>query len=461
MTNDNLCDCQMFLLKTVANPLKSGRHGPRVSRNPERLIIVFNPKNQHSMRINFSKSLLATALSLSLPQGLWAADLFNLNLTVNQGTASEQTGSTSFSTVEQLFNQLDSAGLTQVANTYKSTADATALIDYRGLGMTINAVGKDVTLKIPGVISDQVFNTGATRDDNLNQLEDFFKRDGGAILSAIQKKLAATSPVDPIAGNPNSLQSTMVASGFDQSFTAFASNVKAVPGSGAQASDNSGLVALGLRFGSYSQNGLRSDSVTLPLSYTYRGFGEGRQLSFNLPITVGQVGSAKVVQGGLGVAYRHPVNENWALTPAASLGAAGSIDLGSAAAMTSYSLTSQYTIPLDEYEFSIGNMIGRYETLKIQTKDYSYDPGISNMIYRNGVMVSKRVDLGGKPMALEFSVINTVFTGSELYNKWTNEYGMTIGTRKGSDLPSYLRAGISLLQGQKSHGVSFNVGYWF
>lgn len=412
-------------------------------------------------KIFTTQSILAAALSLAFSQGAWAADPFTLDLTVNQGTPTEQTGSTSFATVEQLFNQLDTAGLKQVADTYQSTADATALINYRGLGMTINAVGKDVTLKIPGVIPDQLFNTGATRDDNLDLLDDFFKRDGGSILSAIQKKLAATSPVDPIAGNPNSLQSTMVASGFDQSFTAFASNVKAAPASTAQTSDNSGLVALGLRFGSYSQNGLRSESVTLPLGYTYRGFGEGRQLSFNLPITVGQVGSAKVVQGGLGVAYRHPMNENWALTPAVGLGAAGSIDLGSAAAMTSYSVTSQYTIPLDEYEVSIGNMIGRYETLKIQTKDYSYDPGISNMIYRNGVMVSKRVDLGGKPMALEFSVINTVFTGSELYNKWTNEYGMTIGTRKGADLPSYLRAGISLLQGQKSHGVSFNVGYWF
>ena len=413
------------------------------------------------MRKFFSKPVLAAALSLTFSQGMWAADLFKIDLTVNQGSSSEQSGSSSFSTVEQLFNQLDQAGLKQVVNSYSDQANANARVDYRGLGMIIDAVGTAVTLKIPGVIPDQVFNTGNTRDDNLNLLDDFFKRDGGAILSAIQKKLAATSPVDPIAGNPNSLQSTMVSSGFDQSFTAFASSVKAAPAGAAQASDNSGLVALGLRFGSYSQGGLKSESVTLPLSYTYRGFGEGRQLSFNLPITVGQVGSAKVLQGGLGVAYRHPMNENWALTPAVGLGAAGSIDLGSAAAMTSYSVTSQYTIPMDGYDVSIGNMIGRYETLKIQTKDYSYDPGISNMIYRNGALLSKGIELGGKPMALEFSAINTVFTGSDLYNKWTNEFGVTIGTRKGSDLPSYLRAGITLLQGDRSHGVSFNFGYWF
>lgn len=408
------------------------------------------------MKINSKATILAGTAALLLSQGLSAAELFTLDLKVGP-----QTGSTSFSTVQQLFNQLDTAGLKQVVDGYSDTANATARVDYRGLGMTIDAVGSSVTLKIPGVITDKVFDQGATRDDNLNALEDFFKRDGGAILSAIQKKLAATSPVDPIAGNPNSLQSTMVASGFDQSFTAFATNVKAAPATMAQTSDSSGLVALGLRFGSYSQSGLRSESVTLPLAYTFRGLGEGRQFSFNLPITVGQVGSAKVVQGGLGVAYRHPMNDNWALTPAVGLGAAGSIDLGSAAAMTSYSVTSQYTIPLDEYEVSIGNMIGRYETLKIQTKDYAYDPGISNVIFRNGAMLSKPVEFGGKPMALEFSAINTVFTGTEVYNKWTNEFGVTIGTRKGSDLPSYLRTGISLLQGQKSHGVSLNFGYWF
>ena len=415
------------------------------------------------MRKILSQPVLAVALSLTFSQGLWAADLFKLDVTVHPGTPAEQTGSTGFANVKDLFNQLDGPGLQQVSNSYSDTAATNARIDYRGLPMSIDmaAGGTAVTLKIPGVIPDQVFDKGSTRDANLNAVDDFFKRNGDSLMSAIQKKLAATSPVDPIAGNPNSLQSTMVASGFDQAFTAFASNVKAAPTTTAQAADSSGLVALGLRFGSYSQNGLRSESVTLPLSYTYRGFGEGRQLSLNLPITVGQVGSAKVLQGGLGVAYRHPMNENWALTPAASLGAAGSIDMGSAAAMTSYSVTSQYTIALDGYDLSIGNMIGRYETLKIQTKDYSYDPGISNTIYRNGVMLSQPVVLEGKPLALEFSAVNTVFTGSELYNKWTNEFGVTIGTRKGSDQPSYLRAGISLLQGAKSHGLSLNFGYWF
>ena len=404
------------------------------------------------MQHHFKKPLLAAAVSLTLSQGLWAQDLFKLDLNAN-GTQ----GTTSFSTVQQLFNNLNQADLQKIVGAYSSTASATMDLGYRGLGMTIVAEGKNITLKIPGVIADQSFTAGATRDANLSLLSDFFKHDGGAILSAIQKKLSEVSPVDPIAGNPGSLQSTMAANGFDQAFTAFASNVKAAP----QTPDGSGLVALGLRFGSYSQAGLKSQNVTLPLGYTYRGFGQGRQLSINVPITVGQVGSAKVLQGGLGVAYRHPINTRWALTPAVNVGAAGSVDLGSVAAMTSYSLTSQYTIPMARYELSIGNMIGRYQTLKIQTKDFSYDPGITNMVYRNGAMVSRNVELRGKPLALEVAAINTVYAGSTLYNKWTNELGVTIGTRKGSDLPSYLRAGVTLLQGQKSHGVNFNLGYWF
>jgi hypothetical protein len=82
-------------------------------------------------------------------------------------------------------------------------------------------------------------------------------------------------------------------------------------------------------------------------------------------------------------------------------------------------------------------------------------------VYRNGVMVSRPVTVGNQPMSVEVSFVNTQFTGSALYNKWTNELGLTVGTRRGSDLPSYLRAGITLLKGQRSSGVSFNVGYWF
>jgi len=409
-------------------------------------------------RSNFHRLAVASAAA-AFSLGVQAQDTFSLTLTVNPDV-SPQSSSVGFSTVQQLFDRLDAGGLQSLVNAYTEASPAALRFGYRGLDMfvTTAAGSSTVTLNIPGIVDGKAF-TGANRDASFDLMVDFFETDGGEVLSAVNRKLAEVSPVDPIAGNPMSMQSMMVASDFDSAFTAFASNIKAAPVG--QQPDHSGLAALSLRLGRFSQAGLESESATLPLSYTFRGLGGGRQLTFNLPISVASVGEAKVYKLGMGLAYRHPMSERWALTPAINLGASGSEDLGSVAAMTSVSLTSQYTIPFNDFEISIGNMVGQYDTLKIETDNFSYDPGIRNTVFRNGIMVSRPVSLGGWPMSLELSFVNTQFTGSALFNSWTNELGLTIGTRRGSDLPSYLRAGITLLDGERSRGVMFNVGYWF
>lgn len=421
--------------------------------------------NAYIMKTTTSKKIFLSVLLTGASGLAFAQDLFSLTVDVNG--ASEKAA---FSSVEDLFDKFDKQGFQSIQSTYTDTSAATATINYRNLPIFIVTENnnKNITLLIPAIGLNQTFNSAPNRDGNLDALTEFFKKDGGSIISQLQKKLAEVSPVDPIAGNPSSLQSTMVSAGFDQGFTQYASSIKTATGSvqGNGNPSSNGLIALGLRFGQYSQQGLTSRSITLPLGYTYRGFKNGGELSINMPLTYGTVssssGTAKTAQGGLGVAYRQPITNQWALTPAMNVAVAGSIDLGSVAAMQSFSLTSQYSFNHEGYEISIGNMVGLYNTLKIQTKDFSYDPGIKNTIFRNGIMVSRPISLlAQKDLSIEVSFINTQFTGTELYNKWTNELGITLGTSKSSSRPSYLRAGLTLLQGQKSRGVSANIGYWF
>lgn len=410
-------------------------------------------------QFSFGKWSVAIAAAGMLSVSAHATDIFTME--VNTGGS---TGRLGFVSVPDLFDKLNAGGLKSIQNSYSDTAAASVNIGYRGLPIQIvtAANSPSVQLIIPGLGILQDFTSRATRDGNLDDLADFFKRDGGAIISALQKKLAEASPVDPIAGNPASLQSQMASSNFDQTFTAFATNIKAAPATGGQQQEgNSGLMALGLRFGHYSQAGLTTQTVTLPLSYTYRGWGEGRQLTINMPLMYGKTEGAQIVQGGLGMAYRHPINDNWALTPSLNVAASGSVDLGSVGAMTSASLTSQYGFKFRDLDWSMGNMVGVYSTLKIKTKDYSYDPGIKNTIFRNGLMVSQPITLAGQKLAVEYAFINTQFNGAALYNKWTNEFSITLGTSKASNLPSYLRAGITILRGQQSKGTTLNVGYWF
>jgi hypothetical protein len=423
------------------------------------------------MKISTSKKILLSVLLIGSSGMAFSADLFSLTIDVN-GSA----GKAAFSSAQDMFDKFDNGGFKSIQGDYTDTSAATAIVDYRSLpiGITAAANSPNIELKIDAIGVTKTF-IGSDRNGSLKLLTDFFKKDGGSIISQLQKKLAEVSPIDPIAGNPNSLQSTMVSTGFDQAFSQFATSIKTDAASATAsgrtsgntgASSSNGLVAVGLRFGQYSQQGLTSKSITLPLAYTYRGFENGGQLSFNMPLTYGAVssssGTAKTAQGGLGIAYRQPITDKWALTPAVNVAASGSIDLGSVAAMRSVTLASQYSFNHEGYEVSIGNMVGLYSTLKIQTKDFSYDPGIENTIFRNGLMVSHPVTLlNHKDLSLELSFINTQFTGTALYNKWTNELGLTLGTSKSSNLPSYLRMGVTLLQGQKSHGMSANIGYWF
>ena len=66
-------------------------------------------------------------------------------------------------------------------------------------------------------------------------------------------------------------------------------------------------------------------------------------------------------------------------------------------------------------------------------------------------------------MALEVSYINTLFSGTDLYSKQYNEFGLTIGTNKSAtSARSFLRGGITYLQGQNGiKGLRLNFGYWF
>lgn len=401
----------------------------------------------------------ATALAVScLSSGaVLAADNFVITTTVGTNTATY-----GFKSAEEAVNAIEVSNLrTRLA--YTGVEPVNMLINYRGLPVTLvfpTTNSTSLQFSVPALNINRTFNgVGATvssaRDNAQDQLSDFLK--SGDVLGQIMKKLAEVSPVDPIAGNPNSLQSMLVASDFNNAFTSHASNIVA----GGQAGTPN-LVGLGLRFGSYSQGGLKSQAYTLPLSYTIRpDIDPRRQLSFTLPITVGNVEGAQTYHAAAGVNYRIPMNDRWALTPGGNWAITGSKDLGSVAQIASASLTSSYVIEMGADSLAIGNMVGYYQTMKFSAGGYSFDPDIKNTVFRNGVMYSMPTSLWGGGKSMEYSFINTTFTGTDLYNKSTNEIGATIGTNKGASARSYLRAGGTYLFSSKTHGVSFNVGYWF
>ncbi len=416
---------------------------------------------RHSVarRVGRPAAMAALACALGAAPAAFAADNFGYSLSVNGGAAVSQ----GFQTAEDFLNGFDRAAIERLVSTYNEATDSAAFTaSFRGIpvNLAFPTVGSTLlTFNVPTLGISQSF-TGATRDASQQLLEDFLKTNGQDILSRILKEAAKVSPNDPIAGNPASMMGGMVANGYDASFTSQASQIiSGVP----QPGDRSNQLGLGLRFGSYKTGDVNTQTTTIPLSYTVRFDGDPRkQIVINLPFTYGTTEGAKLMNFAPSVSLRLPMNDRWTLTPTVSYGVTGSVDLASVAQMASVAVTSVYTIPVGDWAVSIGNMIGHYKTLKISIGDFSSDPDIANTVYRNGVLVSQPVTFLGGDKILEYSWVDTRYTGTALYMKWYDEIGLTLGTARGRDgLKSYFRAGVSYLYSAGSNGYALKFGYWF
>jgi hypothetical protein len=410
------------------------------------------------LRVAVLAGCLATIGALGTAR---AADLFVVDLTVNA-----QSSRLTFKTAREAIDSLETQNIsTQVP--YSGIEPLTALMNYRGLPISMSyatAGSTALRFQVPLAGIDVTFagsgpSVPAARDDAQDQLVAYLKK--GEALGQMQKKLAEVSPVDPVAGNPLSLETQMVVRDFDTAFTAYATNLAGTATTAAPRAPD--LAGIGLRFGSYSTSGLTTRAISIPFAYTVRFPDDpGQQLTFSAPVTLADSEGAKSYYAGLGVHYRVPLATRWALTSAASWALTGSRDLGSAAQIVSVSVTSSYVLPVQETSsLAIGNMIGYYRTLNLTVGDYSFDPDIANVAFRNGVMYSHPVSWFGGGLAMEYSLINTLFTGSKLYEQSYNQVGVTLGTGRSATAKTYLRAGVNYLFSDKGHGFGLNLGYWF
>jgi hypothetical protein len=403
-------------------------------------------------------TILAAAVAmLAAGHAASAADLFTIDGTVTSTVS--QSRHLGFSRAEDALDAVKGSNLHSYFSNYSGTEITVMHMDYRGLEMHLGYVAPGSTallFDVPSLGIEQTFN-GATRDESQRLYADFMKKSGGDLLSRIQKKLVEVSPSDPIAGNPNSLMGRMVSNDFATAFNDVASDI------GTRDGKASGVAGIGLQYASLRQNGIDNRNITLPLSYTVRNdIDPRRQLIFNLPLSYSDVAGAQGYGAGFGVAYRLPMNDSWSLTPALNYGVAVSRDQGAVGQAVSGSLASTYVWRRSNFDVALGNMLGYYRTLKLSAGGYSYDPGIANTVLRNGVMLSQPVNVMGRKMSLEYSLIDTKFFGSALYDMHYDEIGVTLGTNKrASSARSFMRAGVSYLHSPKTNGLMLNLGYWF
>jgi len=399
--------------------------------------------------------------SFLLSQSLSAGTIFSIDVR-NDTTGDSFHEETS--DILDLIDTFDKDSISAQIDNYVDTHQISADLDFRGLPMKLHFAENStaLNLNIASLGINETFN-GVDREESLRLLEDWFKTQGN--VEQVMKELARVSPIDPIAGNPNSLMATTVEGDFRNGFQKVASSQKGV------SSKNFLLIAP--TYKSLDIDGTHSDNFTLPLAYSFNmSDNPNEMLTLSLPISYVKVEDAKSYSAGLGIAYSLPVTDSWVLTPATKYSLVGSKNLGTLAQMVSGSLTSSYKFDLgNKHAISLGNMVGYYSTVKFYDADYAFDPGIANTVFRNALMYSFPTDSIYKNSSLDMFVIDTRYTGTELYLESYDEIGLSFGLTKnalnitaGEDNYEYddeLKLGISYLTSSKADGFEINFGYSF
>jgi len=402
------------------------------------------------------------------------SELFGVTICSDRYTEEVTYGS---SQIESLIDQLDESELRQRFPGFDEHQDnAFFQANFRGLPVTAafpnqgnEGEGARLVFKVPSLgiceewgegeakFCSKLNQSGGSREANKDKLKDYLKSDGDKIL----KELVKVSSVDPVAGNPSSLQTEMAESEFN-SGTQERYTVSSKPSSGSVEPNHIGI---GARFGHYTQGDRSIKVFTLPLSYKAK-FEGGKELTFRLPITYAQVEDAKSYRAMLGLSYKIPITNSWALSPSISYGAVGSIDLGTLAQLTSTSMTSDYLL-IDRPKFALrmGNMVGYYTTLPLSAGDYDIDVDVTNTLVRNGLSMS--VPLGkfaGHQMSVETFLVDTRFFGDELYVEQYNEIGFSIGPQTEGKVGfsrQKFGLGVKYLHFSDGHAFTLNFGYEF
>lgn len=401
------------------------------------------------MRARGSIGVVAAGLVLlALAGPAQARDLFRATISIGGGTPA-QDGTNKARHIPDFF---DDATLSSIDIGYDGTQAVAATLDLRGLAAdaSFDAFSNTLRFQVPAAGIDVSFD-GATREEAQANFEAWLEGDTDSGLAPSEattrlfQALVAESPVDPVAGNPNSLQSRM----FDADYRM-----------GTDGGLGPDLFGLNLGGGIFRGGDYDVYAIDVPIRFRF-GLGERIGLMLDLPtaFTSTQGAWSGMGSAGLGLSVK-PVSW-WSITPAARIGAAGSVDLGGLAALYSGTLTSHVRVPLGPVSVGLGNMGGVAKTIDgIEVAGYEVSYELTNWAIRNGGYVELGLGNEGRlaQLALRLHASDARFFGDDLYLDAYQEVGLSLA----AGLPlGGLQVGASYLIGDDYSGVSARLGLRF
>ncbi|CAN5221880.1 hypothetical protein BH11PSE2_BH11PSE2_15670 [soil metagenome] len=330
--------------------------------------------------------------------------------------------------------------LTTYPGIYTNVTAFTAFFDFRGLEIVGSYAANSTTFRVqiasvPGSDCDNAalgiglnqpctFDYfGPSRDiayaDFQDDLEDL---DDPRIAALFMRALAKSSPIDPLAGNPDSIQGSLVRRSLDLSAPDVALYRDTL------GADEPWLI--GLAYNNASSGRFEGDHWTGRAQRSFRLFeGNRGRLKIDLPFNVSVYNDAIKADLVGSVGYEFvAINDRWTLEPRVSYGGVFSEDLFSAGQMMSASLSSRYRFDgVGRGHFILGNMVGYTKTLPTA----GVDPDITNTVFRNGLAyeLPMKMQMGGRAMSLRGSYTHTNFAGDDLYMNAYDEVALSFGVR--------------------------------
>lgn len=326
---------------------------------------------------------------------------------------------------------------------YNDRAAVSGVMDFRGLLIqgAYAANSTSFTIRIPaldeaGERYTSVF-TGRTRDEAYAQfdsyLDDIDGPDAERLVRAMLRALARTSPIDPLAGNPGSVQGSLVRASMDLSSGDSAIEQDAASGGSNTAGDP---WIVGANYGWGSSNGGRYDikRIDARVARSFR-LGEGGRalLKIDSPVSYSEVNGARAVTAQFGVGVEVPViAQRWSLEPRVGYGITASDQIGSLGHMLSTTVASRFVVGnVGRGRIVIGNMVGYTQTLGTGFAGYNINPGLKNWAFRNGLAYDLPLKFRGlgRNTSMRASYTFTNYAGDDLYFNKFHEFGLSLGLR--------------------------------
>lgn len=216
----------------------------------------------------------------------------------------------------------------------------------------------------------------------------------------LQHVSAAHSAVDPVVGNPDSLQGLIVRTGLEL-------------GGGQDpfqmgVTDEPELLSAGATL--FSALGSDGERFEARLQKAWPVLGQRARLLIDAPISVSDW-EETAVSGHVSAALDFPVVEGrWSVTPRVAFGITSSDELGGDGEMWSASLASRYLVPgVAGGRLVIGNMVAHTATTETGISGADVNPDLSNWAFRNGAAF----ELPGA--AWRVGYVFTNYTGDDLF----------------------------------------------